>query len=43
MIETKRLKLFPANQEQMRPFIASQTNDVLKSAYKEMLDNSLLF
>ena len=43
MIETKRLKLYPANQEQMRSFIASQTNDVLKSAYKEMLDNSLKF
>ncbi len=40
-IETKRLKLYPASQEQMEAFIAAQSVDVLKAAYTEMLDGCL--
>ena len=42
MIETSRLRLYAASQEQMETFIASQTVDVLKAAYTEMLDGCLL-
>lgn len=41
MIETKRLKIYAASREQMDAFIAAQTVDVLKVAYKEMLDGCL--
>ena len=39
MIETKRLKTYPASREQMEAFIAAQSMDVLRAAYKEMLDD----
>lgn len=38
MIETKRLRIYPATQNQMEAFIAAQTNDALKAAYSEMLE-----
>ena len=41
MIETKRLKIYPASEEQMKVFIAAQTIDVLKAAYSEMLEGAL--
>ena len=41
MIETKRLKIYAANKEQMEAFIAGQTVDVLKLAYTEMLEGCL--
>ena len=41
MIETKRLKIYPASEEQMEAFIAEQTVEVLKAAYSEMLDGAL--
>lgn len=41
MIETNRLKIYPASQKQMETFIASQSDDVLKAAYTEMLDGCL--
>ena len=41
MIETKRLKIYPASEEQMKTFIAAQTVDILKAAYSEMLDGAL--
>ena len=41
MIETNRLKIYPASEEQMEAFIAAQSIDVLKAAYTEMLEGSL--
>ena len=41
MIETNRLKIYPASEEQMKDFIAAQSVDVLKAAYTEMLDGCL--
>ena len=41
MIETNRLKIYPASKEQMDVFIAAQSVDVLKKAYTEMLDGCL--
>ncbi|MCQ2463118.1 MAG: GNAT family N-acetyltransferase [Clostridia bacterium] len=41
MIETKRLKIYAACEEQMKAFIAAQTVDVLKAAYTEMLEGCL--
>lgn len=41
MIETNRLKIFVASEEQMKKFIDSQTVDELKVAYNEMLNGSL--
>ena len=41
MIETNRLKIYPASKEQMEAFIAAQSIDVLKAAYTEMLDGCL--
>ncbi|HAL62849.1 MAG TPA: N-acetyltransferase, partial [Clostridiales bacterium] len=41
MIETKRLRIYPATQNQMEAFIAAQANDALKAAYSEMLENCL--
>ena len=37
MIETKNLKIYAASQDEMEKFIESQTNDILKTAYTEML------
>ena len=41
MIETKRLKIYAASEEQMKAFIAAQSVDILKAAYTEMLDGCL--
>lgn len=41
MIETRRLKIYAASQDKMEDFIASQTIDVLKAAYTEMLEGCL--
>jgi predicted N-acetyltransferase YhbS len=41
MIETKRLKIYPASKVEMEEFIASQTDEVLRAAYTEMLEGSL--
>lgn len=38
MIETKNLKIYAASQDEMEKFIESQTDNVLKIAYKEMLN-----
>ena len=43
MIETERLRIYPATQNQMEIFISAQTNDELKAAYSEMLKNCLKF
>ena len=42
MIKTKRLKIYPASEEQMKAFIAAQKVDVMKAAYSEMLDGALI-
>ena len=42
MIETSRLKIFVASEEQMKKFIDLQTIDELKIAYNEMLNGSLM-
>ncbi|SFC96009.1 GNAT family N-acetyltransferase [Ruminococcus albus] len=41
MIETNRLKIYAASQATMEAFIESQTIDVLKAAYTEMLNGCL--
>ena len=41
MIETKNLKIYVASQDEMEKFIESQTNDVLKAAYTEMLNGCI--
>ena len=41
MIETKRLKIYPAAQEQMEAFIAAEADAELKKAYAEMLEGCL--
>ena len=41
MIETKRLKIYTASRKQMKTFIATQSIDVLKAAYTEMLNGCL--
>ena len=41
MIETKRLKIYASSREQMEAFIATQSVDVLKAAYTEMLNGCL--
>ena len=41
MIQTKRLKIYVASQDEMEQFIESQFNDVLKQAYTEMLNGCL--
>ena len=41
MIETKRLKIYAASEEQMGAFIAAQSDEVLKEAYTQMLNGSL--
>ena len=41
MIENKRIRIYPASQEQMEKFIASETDEELKKAYREMLEGCL--
>ena len=41
MIETKRLKLYPAAREQMEAVIAAEPDAELKTAYTEMLEGCL--
>ena len=41
MIETARLKIYPASREQMEAFVAAETDDELKKAYAEMLEGCL--
>lgn len=41
MIKTKRLKIYPATQDQMKEFIAHQSDENLKVAYTEMLEGCL--
>ncbi len=41
MIETENLKIYAASQDEMENFIEMQTNDVLKTAYKEMLEGCI--
>lgn len=41
MIETNRLKIYAASQENMVAFIEAQTVEILKSAYTEMLNGCL--
>ncbi|MBQ9510128.1 MAG: GNAT family N-acetyltransferase [Clostridia bacterium] len=42
VLETERLRIYPATQEQMEAFIAAETDVELKSAYSEMLQGCLL-
>ena len=41
MLETKRLRGYPSSKDIMEQCIESQTVDVLKEAYTEMLNRSL--
>ena len=41
MIETENLKIYAASQDEMENFIELQTNDLLKTAYKEMLEGCI--
>ena len=41
MIETKRLRLYPASREQMERFIADERDEELRKAYGEMLEGCL--
>ena len=41
MLETRRLKIYASTQEIMEQFIKTQTIDVLKAAYTEMLNGCL--
>lgn len=41
MIETKNLKIYAASQDEMEKFIELQTNDILKTAYTEMLNGCI--
>lgn len=41
MIETKNLKIYAASQNEMENFIESQTDDILKAAYTEMLNGCI--
>ena len=36
MMENERIRIYPASQEQMEKFIASETDEELKKAYSEM-------
>ena len=42
-METNRLKIYAASQEQMEAFVAEQTIDVLKEAYAEMEDDGIVY
>ena len=41
MIETKRLRIYPATREQMEAFIAAETDAELRKTYTEMLEGCL--
>ena len=41
MIETENLKIYAASQDEMEKFIESQTDNVLKTAYTEMLNGCI--
>jgi ribosomal-protein-alanine N-acetyltransferase len=41
MIETERLRIYPASQDEMARFIETQTDEKLIAAYKEMLQGCL--
>ena len=41
MIETKRLKIYPAARSRMEAFISAETDAELKAAYTEMLEGCL--
>lgn len=41
MLETNRLRIYPASREQMEAFIAAEPADVLRAAYTEMLNGCL--
>ena len=41
MIETNRLRIYPATREQMEAFIAAETDPELKKAFGEMLEGCL--
>ena len=41
MIETKNLKIYAASQDEMEKFIESQTDNILKTAYTEMLNGCI--
>lgn len=38
MIETERIRIYPANREQMEASITAEKDDGLRKAYREMLD-----
>lgn len=41
MIDTERLRIYPASREQMEAAIASEQDEELKKAYAEMLDGRI--
>ena len=41
MMENERIRIYPASQEQMEKFIASETDEELKKAYSEMREGCL--
>ena len=41
MIETERLKIYTASKEEMEAHIASETDEIMRIAYTEMLDGCL--
>ena len=41
MLNTKRLRIYPASREQMEAMIASEQDEELKKAYTEMLEGCL--
>ena len=41
MIKNERIRIYPASQEQMEKYIASETDEELKKAYSEMLEGCL--
>ena len=43
MINTERLRIYPASTEQMKTVIASERDEELKKAYSEMLDACRLY
>ena len=42
MVNTERLRIYPASQGQMEAMVASEQDEALKKAYSEMLDGCLL-
>ena len=41
MKESQRIRIYPADQEQMEKYIAVETDEEMKKAYGEMLEGSL--